>query len=309
MAGQRPFRTFGCFVEQVDRLSRSLREQITLGASAAEVSAAGYGGGGRQGSRRRPGPSAPRPPAITRATTSPLRPGSRAGRLRGVTESRPSNPKPAAKTVASPAKAGASPAKPAATSSPRATSGARAVRQTALARQTGLGRPRKTAPESTHRHPNLGLAPIDTSVGFTAAAAKLRGNAGSISAAALEAMVKADPAVRHRYDDLGLRRLRRDGELLVERLALCLASGNDIWLTEYAEWVGPTYRRRRVPQADLGALCAAIRETLAPDLTPDELGSAARALDAAAAVFRRNGRVGGDTHKRNALLKWLYRGV
>jgi hypothetical protein len=35
----------------------------------------------------------------------------------------------------------------------------------------------------------------------------------------------------------------------------------------------------------------------------------AGALDAAIEVLRKNGRLGGDGHKRNALLKWLYRGV
>ena len=32
-------------------------------------------------------------------------------------------------------------------------------------------------------------------------------------------------------------------------------------------------------------------------------------LDAAIDVLRKNGRLGGDPHKRNALLKWFYRGV
>jgi hypothetical protein len=26
-------------------------------------------------------------------------------------------------------------------------------------------------------------------------------------------------------------------------------------------------------------------------------------------VFKRNGRLAGDSHQRNALLKWMYRGV
>ena len=160
-----------------------------------------------------------------------------------------------------------------------------------------------------YRHPNLGLAPVDMAGQFSAAAAKIRGQAPRISTAGLEAAVKTDPTIRERYDETALRRLLRDGELLVERLAMSLASGQDRWITEYAEWLGPIERRRGVPQADLAALCAAIGGQLEPTLTADELAAATRSLAAAAAVFKRNGRVGGDRHKRNALLKWMYKGV
>jgi hypothetical protein len=97
--------------------------------------------------------------------------------------------------------------------------------------------------------------------------------------------------------------------LTVDRLAICLASGDDRWLVEYAEWIVPIYRRRGVPLADLGAVCAGIRDTLGPQLNPDALAVATRSLDAAIAVFARDGRLGGDTHRRNTLWKWLYRGV
>jgi hypothetical protein len=33
------------------------------------------------------------------------------------------------------------------------------------------------------------------------------------------------------------------------------------------------------------------------------------AMDAAIGVLRKNGRLAGDMHGRNALLKWLYKGV
>ena len=118
-----------------------------------------------------------------------------------------------------------------------------------------------------------------------------------------------DPTLRTRYDEVGLRHLLRDGELLVERLAMCLENGETRWLTEYAEWIGPIYRRRGVPLSDLGALCAAVRDTVEPHLSRDEFAVAERALDAAQTILRNNGRLGGDRHKRNALLKWLYRGV
>ena len=159
------------------------------------------------------------------------------------------------------------------------------------------------------RHPNLGLAPIDTTAGYPAAAEKIRGNMPTISAGALAAAVKADPTIRARYADPALRRLLRDGELLVERLSMCLGGDTVRWLSEYAEWIGPIYRRRGVPLGDLRALCDGIRETVEPMLSPAELEVAARALEAAMIVFKRNSRIAGDRHKRNALWKWMYRGV
>ena len=167
----------------------------------------------------------------------------------------------------------------------------------------------KAAPKATAHHPNLGLAPADRTAGYAAAAEKLQGNAGRLSAGALEAAMLTDPTLRTRYDEVGLRHLLRDGELLVERLAMCLENGETRWLTEYAEWIGPIYRRRGVPLSDLGALCSAVRDTVEPHLSRDEFAVAERALDAAQTILRNNGRLGGDRHKRNALLKWLYRGV
>ena len=130
-----------------------------------------------------------------------------------------------------------------------------------------------------------------------------------IATGALEAAVTADPTIRTRYDDIALRRLLRDGELLAERLATCLAAGQNRYLTEYAEWIGPMCRRRGLSLGDLAALCAGMRGPLEAILDPDELAAAARSLDAAEAVFKRNGRVAGDSHERNALLKWMYRGI
>ena len=164
-------------------------------------------------------------------------------------------------------------------------------------------------PRPAHRHPNLGLAPISMTAGFTEAAEKLRRDSLKIAARALVAATEADPTIKERYSDVGLRRLVRDSEVLTERLAMCLASDNPRWLGGFAEWVGPIYRRRGVTLLDLAALCSGIREAIEPDLSADELGSAARALEAATTVFRRNSRLAGDRHKRSALWKWMYRGV
>lgn len=168
--------------------------------------------------------------------------------------------------------------------------------------------PSRPGKPSAH-HPNLGLAPTDMFAGHAAAAEKLRVNVVRIAAVGLEEAVKADPTLTTRYDQPALRHLLRDGELLVERLSMCLGSGDGRWLADYAEWIGPVYRRRGVPLADLSALCSGIREAAVPYLSADELEAAGQALDGAVAVWRRNGRLAGDRHKRNALWKWLYRGV
>jgi hypothetical protein len=165
------------------------------------------------------------------------------------------------------------------------------------------------APEPTHRHPNLGLAPLDMTAGFPAAADALRRNRAAIAARALEAAVAADPEFQGRFDDAGLRQLLHDAEVLIDRLAMCVAANDPRPMAEYAEWVGPIFRRRGVSLGDVAAVCEGIRETASPKLGDDEAGALGRTLDAAVEVFRKNGRLGGDPHKRNALLKWLYRGV
>jgi hypothetical protein len=165
------------------------------------------------------------------------------------------------------------------------------------------------APEPTHHHPNLGLAPIDMTAGFPAAADALRRDKAALAAGALEAAIDADPEFKARFDEAGLRHLHHDAEVLIERLAMCVAGNDRRWLAEYAEWVGPIFRRRGVAQSDLAALCEGLRKAVAPRLGHDELAVTDRSLDAAIAVFGKNGRLAGDSHKRNALLKWLYRGV
>ena len=214
-----------------------------------------------------------------------------------MTESRASRPE---RTAGAAAKRAAKRA-----AKPVRAAGARARSKTA----TTLAAASKLATAPAYRHPNLGLPPIDVTSGHRDAAGKLRDGAARISAAALEAAIEADPTIRARFDEAGLRRLLHDGELLTERLSICVAGEEVRWLAEYADWIGPIYRRRGVPLGDLGSLCDGIRETVEPLLDTAERRTATRALDAAAAIFKRNGRIAGDRHKRNALWKWMYRGV
>jgi hypothetical protein len=168
--------------------------------------------------------------------------------------------------------------------------------------------PALPAPEPAHHHPNLGKAPEDMRAGYPVAADAILRDKILIAARALEVAMDWDPTIARRYDERARASLLRDAELLTERLAMCIASDNPRWLAEYAEWIGPIYRRRGVPLADLAALAEGIR-VATTSLAPGEAEARDRALDAAAAVLRKNGRLAGDRHKRNALLRWLYRGV
>jgi hypothetical protein len=168
--------------------------------------------------------------------------------------------------------------------------------------------PALRAPEPAHRHPNLGKAPEDMRAGFPVAADAILRDKILIAARALEVAMDWDPTIAKRCDEQARASLLRDAELLTERLAMCISSDDPRWLAEYAEWIGPIYRRRGVPLADLAALAEGIR-VATTSLAPGEAEARDRALDAAAAVLRKNGRLAGDRHKRNALLRWLYRGV
>lgn len=145
--------------------------------------------------------------------------------------------------------------------------------------------------------------------GFPQAAERLRHDAPAIAARALESALADDPAFAKRYDEVGLQRLLHDAEMLVEQLAMCVAGDDPRPLAEYAEWISPIYRRRRVSLLDVDALCEGVRSAIGSTLDPAAMPAADRALTAATEVLRRNARLAGDTHKRNALWRWLYRGV
>jgi hypothetical protein len=165
------------------------------------------------------------------------------------------------------------------------------------------------APEPVHRHPNLGRPPLDMTAGFPGAAEVLRRDRAGIAAAALAAVLDRDPEFRDRFGEVGLRQLLADAEVLIGRLAYSVTSGDPRPMADYAEWIDPMFRRRRVSLWDLSELCMAIRDVAARRVEPEAAAAVTEAMDAAIAVLRKNGRLGGDGHKRNALFKWLYRGI
>jgi len=157
-------------------------------------------------------------------------------------------------------------------------------------------------------HPSLGLPPPDRTAGYPAAAARIRGDLFRLGARALRAAMDADPTIGQRYDEAGQRILLHDAELLAERVALCLETGDPGLAHEYAEWTAVTYRRRRTPMGDLVALCEGLRAAFPSVLTPGEMTPASEALDAAIKSYRWHRRIAGD-RKRNAILQLLYKGA
>lgn len=158
-------------------------------------------------------------------------------------------------------------------------------------------------------HPTLGLPPNDMTTGLPAAAERVRAARERLSARALEIAVARDPTLASRYDEIGLRRLARDLETYLERVALTLASADPSFASQWAEWVGPLYRRRKVPMDDLVTLSEGMRGALSAVLAPNELPTAEAALDAAIAVFRWHRRLAGDARRRNRILAAIYRGA
>ena len=157
-------------------------------------------------------------------------------------------------------------------------------------------------------HPSLGLPPLDLTAGNPSASDRIRGSRDRLAARALAVAIDADPTIRERYDETGLRQLLRDAALLAERVAMSVAAGTPLPAHEYADWTAPLYRRRRVPMDDLVALCEGLRVALPSVLAPAELASAAAALDGAIEVYRWHRRLAGDARKKNAFLQFLYKG-
>lgn len=157
-------------------------------------------------------------------------------------------------------------------------------------------------------HPALGLPMTDMTAGSPAAADRIRAARARLAARALEAAVDGDPAMRERHGEAGLRHLLRDTDGYLERVARAVASGDPAQVREWAEWVAPVFRRRRVAMDDLIALSEGIRVALAAVLSGDDRAVADAALDAGIAVFRWHRGLAGDARKRNRYLFALYKG-
>ena len=158
-------------------------------------------------------------------------------------------------------------------------------------------------------HPSLGAAPQDLTAGFPAAAERLRAARSRLGARALEVALEQDPSIATRHGELGLRKLLRDTEPLIDRLAIAVAASDRTAVAAWADWVAPLYRRRRVPMDDLIHVCEGLRQAVLAVLAPDERVVAIDALEEAIRVLRWNRRIAGDARKRNRILNAIYKGA
>ncbi|MDP9483844.1 MAG: hypothetical protein M3P84_11570 [Chloroflexota bacterium] len=158
-------------------------------------------------------------------------------------------------------------------------------------------------------HPTLGLPPPDMTAGFPEAAKRLSQARDRVAARALERALAADPTLRERYDEVGLRLLLRDARGAVDELAKSLASADPSFLAEWADQVAPIYRRRRVPMDDLIALADGLRLATESVVAPGEREPIDTALDQTIVIFRKYRRLAGDARKRNRFLQFIYKGA
>ncbi len=158
-------------------------------------------------------------------------------------------------------------------------------------------------------HPTLGQPPRSLEAGFPAAAARLREQRSSIAARALEVAVDADPSMRRRYSRVALRGLLSDTEVLVDRLALCVASDDTFFLAEFADQSATVFRRKKVAVMDVMALLEGIRASARGVLSEEEVASAYRGIDPAVAVYKRYHHIRGDARPWNPATSKLYKGI
>jgi hypothetical protein len=158
-------------------------------------------------------------------------------------------------------------------------------------------------------HPTLGAPPRDLRRGHPLAAQALRDDRERLAVRTLEIAIDGDPTIRTRHDELGLRHLLHDAEVLLDRLATSVAAGDPTMLGGWAEQVVPLYRRRRVPLDDLIALADGARSAVGAVVAPDEAFVVDAAIDEAIRVLRWNRRLAGDARRRNPLLAFLYKGA
>ncbi len=147
--------------------------------------------------------------------------------------------------------------------------------------------------------------------GFPDAAARLVAATGRVGARALEIAIADDPTFRDRHDELALRRLLRDTEIYLDRLAqVARQRAIPSFAREWADQVAPVYRRRGGLDGRPGPAAEGLR--LAVKRRPRAGRDGRRsiqAIDEAIASFRWYRRIAGDARKRNRLLAFLYKGA
>ena len=157
-------------------------------------------------------------------------------------------------------------------------------------------------------HPTLGLPPADTTAGHPAAAARLRASLPRLARLGLQETVKNADGFAERYDEDTLRLLLRDSERHLEQLARAMETGSDYYVTSYAEWLVPIYRRRHVPARDLMAVLAGLQVAAATVLSPVEREASDALFARWSDTLKHHQRLPGD-HKGNKLIRFFWKGA
>lgn len=157
-------------------------------------------------------------------------------------------------------------------------------------------------------HPSLGLPPADVTAGHPEAARRLRASSDRLARLALENALRLEPALSDTYDETSLRLFLRDYGQHVEQLARALETGDEIYVTNYAEWLVPIYRRRRVPMRDVMVLLSGLRDAAATVLSPTENDAVATYFERWAERLKHHARLPGD-HKGNPIVRFFWKGA
>ncbi|HVM29264.1 MAG TPA: hypothetical protein VM305_00635 [Candidatus Limnocylindrales bacterium] len=157
-------------------------------------------------------------------------------------------------------------------------------------------------------HPSLGLPPPSITDGHPDAARRLRANRHRLARLALENTIRLAPQFPDKYPELTLRVFLRDYERHVEQLARAMETGADSFLVNYAEWLVPVYRRRKVPMRDFLAMFDGLRHAAATVLSPEEVEFAEPMFERAAQLLKHHGRLPGD-HVGNKYVRFFWKGA
>jgi hypothetical protein len=157
-------------------------------------------------------------------------------------------------------------------------------------------------------HPSLGLPPPDFAASDPEAGAQLRRHRARIARLALEASLRLAPDLRARYDEIALRHFLRDYDQHIEQLARALDTGDESWVTNYAEWLVPVYRRREVPVKDFATLVLGLRDAVVAVLPRDEAERATAMLQRWRTRLRRHQPLPGD-HRGNPIVRFFWKGA
>jgi len=160
----------------------------------------------------------------------------------------------------------------------------------------------------TMPHPTLGFPPPDTTAGHPDAARRLRAQRDRLARLALENTLRLAPHFSERYEEITLRLFLRDYERHVEQLARAMETGADSFVVNYAEWLVPVYRRRKVPMKDFIALVDGLRHAAVTVLTPDETQFAEQLFERWARMLKHHGRLPGD-HEGNKYVRFFWKGA